>query len=73
MRLEITAETQLRILAKEIRERRIAGNFSQTALAEAIGTTVKNLNNFERCRNFPSLIVYIALCEVLCGSKPPMT
>jgi transcriptional regulator with XRE-family HTH domain len=60
-------------LAWALRQRRQKRRITQADLARAVGVTVANLNNFEKCRNFPSFAVYVELCNVLGCPKPPLT
>lgn len=71
-RLAEANKTQKRRLAKAIVEHRKRLGLSQRKLANEIGVSVQLIGHIEKCRNLPSISVYLALCRKFGLPKPPM-
>ena len=65
------AKSDLAAFGAEVRRHRVLRGLSQTALSEKIGCSIKQLNNVEYARNWPSMTVYLALCREL-GVETPI-
>ncbi len=59
-------------LAENVRARRITMCMTQAALAKKCGCSTMVICHVERADNFPSLPIYIAICEALGMGKAPL-
>jgi transcriptional regulator with XRE-family HTH domain len=46
-------------------------DLSQTKLAALAGCSVKQINNIEGARCWPSMPIYVAICRALGAGEPP--
>ncbi len=60
------------VIGRNVRKRRVAAGLKQSDLARTAGISYNQLNHIEVGRYFPSIPVYVALCEALQLNSPPL-
>lgn len=59
------AQRDLRVLARNIRKWRLVNGWSGERLASSVGCSQDAISHIERCENYPSVCVFIALSRLM--------